>query len=58
MILIFTGKAFISFLDVENAYVEVEGYKYLLVSAPMVFFSFFNFGIRVFIIALGKIRQR
>lgn len=43
MILIFTGKAFISFLDVENAYVEVEGYKYLLVSAPMVFFSFFNF---------------
>lgn len=43
LILILTGKAFISFLDVQNPYVETEGYKYLLVSAPMVFFSFFNF---------------
>lgn len=43
MILILTGKAFISFLDVQNPYVEQEGYKYLLVSAPMILFSFFNF---------------
>ncbi len=40
---ILTGKPFISFLNVQNKVVETQGYAYLLVSAPMLIFSFFNF---------------
>lgn len=38
----FFGKAFISFLGINNRYVEREAYLYLLISAPMMFFAFFN----------------
>lgn len=37
------GKSFISFLNVQNEAVEAQGYAYLLVSSPMLVFSFFNF---------------
>lgn len=40
--LIFMGKGFIGFLNINNSIVEKDGYLYLLVSAPMMFFSFFN----------------
>lgn len=40
--LIFIGKNFIDFLNINNAIVEKDGYRYLLVSTPMMFFAFFN----------------
>lgn len=40
--LIFMGKGFIGFLNINNPIVEKDGYLYLLASAPMMFFSFFN----------------
>lgn len=40
---ILVGKPFISFLNVQNKVVETQGYAYLVVSAPMLIFSFFNF---------------
>ncbi|HAX71979.1 MAG TPA: MATE family efflux transporter [Firmicutes bacterium] len=42
LILIFGGKSFILFLDLQNESVERQSYQYLLVSAPMLFFAFFN----------------
>lgn len=36
------GKVFINFLGINNSYVEREAYLYLLISAPMMFFAFFN----------------
>lgn len=43
IVLIFLGKPFLSFLDLQNNAVETQAYDYLLVSAPMIFFAFFNF---------------
>lgn len=40
---ILVGKPFIAFLNVENAQVESQGYAYLVMSAPTLIFSFFNF---------------
>lgn len=40
---VLVGKPFISFLNVQNEVVEAQGYEYLLVSSPMLIFSFFNF---------------
>ncbi len=40
--LLFLGKEFIGFLEINNAYVERQAYLYLAVSAPMMFFTFFN----------------
>lgn len=40
--LIFLGKYFIQFLNIDNPIVEREAYIYLSISAPMLFFSFFN----------------
>ncbi|GAA0084446.1 MATE family efflux transporter [Clostridium sp. CTA-7] len=42
LVLIFFGKNFIQFLNLDNAIVEKESYIYLAISAPMLFFSFFN----------------
>ena len=43
LILIFLGKSFISFLNLNNEFVERNSYYYLAVNAPILFFSFFNF---------------
>lgn len=40
--LIFLGKNFIGFLHLNNLEVEKEAYTYLAISAPMMFFAFFN----------------
>lgn len=40
--LLFLGKNFIGFLGLDNSYVERQSYLYLAVSAPMMFFTFFN----------------
>ena len=42
LILIFFGKNLIQFLNIDNPIVESEAYIYLAISAPMLFFSFFN----------------
>ena len=42
-ILIFLGKSFISFLNLNNEFVERNSYYYLAINAPILFFSFFNF---------------
>lgn len=42
LILIFAGKYFIGFLNLGNEVVEKGANLYLIVSAPMLFFSFFN----------------
>lgn len=42
LILIFFGKSFIQFLNLGNTIVERDAYIYLAISAPMLFFSFFN----------------
>lgn len=42
IILIFAGKYFIGFLSIENEVVEKGANLYLAISAPMLFFSFFN----------------
>ena len=36
------GKIFIDFLGLNNSFVEREAHLYLLISAPMMFFAFFN----------------
>lgn len=41
-ILVLFGKQFIGFLKLGNNTVEFEAYKYLAISAPYLFFSFFN----------------
>lgn len=43
LILIFLGKGFISFLNLNNEFVERNSYYYLAINAPILFFSFFNF---------------
>ncbi|MGL5381249.1 MATE family efflux transporter [Clostridium sp.] len=49
LILIIFGKGFINFLNVENYEVKRDAYRYLLISAPTLFFAFFNFlYIRIF----------
>ena len=40
--LIFLGRQFIGFLQLNNTDVEVNAYMYLAISAPMMFFTFFN----------------
>ncbi|WP_288221531.1 MATE family efflux transporter [uncultured Clostridium sp.] len=42
LVLIFLGKNFIGFLNLGNSIVERDSYIYLAISAPMMFFSFFN----------------
>lgn len=42
LVLIFFGKNFIQFLNLGNNIVEKNAYIYLAISAPMMFFSFFN----------------
>lgn len=41
-IIIVLGKGFIAFLNIDNINVVKDSYLYLLISAPMLFFSFFN----------------
>ena len=43
LILIFLGKEFIGFLDLNNEVVERNSYYYLALNGPILFFSFFNF---------------
>lgn len=43
LILIIFGKSFISFLTLNNEFVERNSYYYLVMNAPILFFSFFNF---------------
>lgn len=40
--LIFFGKDFIGFLNINNTVVEKDAYSYLVLSAPTLFFTFFN----------------
>lgn len=40
--LIFIGRNFIGFLNLNNSSVENGAYSYLFISAPMMFFTFFN----------------
>lgn len=42
LFLLLLGKELISFLDLGNIKVERDGYTYLALSAPMLFFTFFN----------------
>lgn len=42
LVLIFLGKYFIGFLNINDPLVERNSYIYLAVSAPVLFFSFFN----------------
>ena len=42
LILIFFGKNFIQFLNIDSPIVEREAYIYLAINAPILFFSFFN----------------
>ena len=42
LILIFLGKAFIEFLNLNNSEVESNAYYYLALNAPILFFAFFN----------------
>lgn len=42
LILVLFGKQFIGFLKLNNSDVEIKAYWYLAVSAPMMFFTFFN----------------
>ncbi|WP_040419784.1 MATE family efflux transporter [Clostridium celatum] len=43
LILIFLGKNFINFLNINNPTVERDAYYYLALNGPILFFSFFNF---------------
>lgn len=43
LILILLGKGLIGFLEINNNIVEKDAYIYLVVSAPTLFFSFYNF---------------
>jgi len=40
--LIFLGKAFVGFLNINSLVVEKDAYSYLILSAPTLFFTFFN----------------
>ncbi|GAA0079296.1 MATE family efflux transporter [Clostridium sp. CTA-5] len=40
--LVFLGKEFINFLNINNSVVEKDAYLYLALSAPMMIFAFFN----------------
>lgn len=51
IILIFAGKYFIGFLNLGNEVVENGANLYLMISAPMLFFSFFN---QMYIMILGS----
>lgn len=42
LLLIFMGKNLIGILDLKNPVVEKDAYRYLFISAPMMFLSFFN----------------
>lgn len=42
VVLLFLGKYFIGFLNIQNPAVEQDGYLYLTISAPMLVFAFFN----------------
>lgn len=42
IILLVFGKNLIGFLNIGNPIVEEEAYKYLIISAPILFFTFFN----------------
>ena len=42
LILILFGKALIGFLNLKNYQVEKDAYLYLAISAPILFFNFFN----------------
>jgi putative MATE family efflux protein len=42
LILIFVGKSFIGFLNLNNAIVERDSYLYLAVNGPILLFAFFN----------------
>ncbi|WP_252251379.1 MATE family efflux transporter, partial [Clostridium sp. VAP52] len=42
LILVFLGKNFIGFLHLNNSDVESKAYWYLAISAPIMFFTFFN----------------
>ena len=42
LILIFLGKGFIEFLNLNNSEVESNAYYYLALNAPILFFAFFN----------------
>ncbi|MGM9988070.1 MAG: MATE family efflux transporter [Bacillaceae bacterium] len=42
MTLILFGRTFIGFLNIQDAFVEENSYYYLIISAPMLFFAFFN----------------
>ena len=42
LILIFAGKGFIGFLNLNNYEVERNAYNYLALNAPILFFAFFN----------------
>lgn len=42
LVLIFFGKYFIGFLNIDNKAVARDGYLYLALSAPMLFFAFYN----------------
>ena len=42
LILIFLGKGFIEFLNLNNGEVESNAYYYLALNAPILFFAFFN----------------
>lgn len=42
IIIVLFGRSFISFLNINNSIVEEEGYKYLIINAPILFFTFFN----------------
>lgn len=42
LVLIFFGKYFIGFLNIDNKVVSRDGYLYLALSAPMLFFAFYN----------------
>lgn len=42
LVLILFGKDFITFLNLQNTYVEKNAYYYLVLNAPILFFAFFN----------------
>ena len=42
IIIVLFGRKFIAFLNINNPIVEQEGYKYLIINAPILFFTFFN----------------
>ena len=51
--LIFLGKSFISFLSLNNEFVEKNSYYYLALNAPILFFAFFNLLYTIFLLYFG-----